>query len=232
MIARRDERESERGMTLIEMLVAMSLLAIATTLIATMVITVSRTFVREESQQDSSRTAALGMQHISRIVRGGTEVPQSSTWQQLPVFDAARPNSLTIHTYLDSATTASGPARITLAVNAAGELVQTRVAARAAGTGWTYVGQPSTSRVIVRDVAPPGTRVAGAVIPSMFTYLKTDGTPFSLSSTGQLTEQQRREVLAVRISLVIQTGAGAGAEPAQLVSTVALPNLNQTRTGP
>lgn len=229
---RRRPEARERGFTLIELLVAISLMAIATTLITVMVVTVSRTFTRQEAEQYSSRVATVGMQQISRIVRGGTEVPQSSTWQPLAAFDSARTNSLTVHTYLDASTTASGPVRINLSVNAAGELIETRTLPRAVGTGWSYVGQPSQSSVVVRDVAPAGTRVAGAVAPSMFTYLRADGSPFVLSSTAQLTETQRREVVAVRVSLVIQTADAAVAEPAHLVNTIALPNLNATRSGP
>jgi hypothetical protein len=46
-----------------------------------------------------------------------------------------------------------------------------------------------------------------------------------------MAEAQRREIVAVRVSLVVQTASGGDAAPTQLVSTVALPSLGLTRTG-
>ncbi|WP_425844268.1 PulJ/GspJ family protein [Agrococcus sp. TSP3-2-1] len=223
--------ERDRGFTLMELLVAISLLAIVTTLVTTMIVALAQTFSRQESEQDSSRTAAAAMQRISTVIRAGTEVPRSSTWQPLPAFESARADSLIVNAYLDPATATVGPTRVRLAVNTAGELVETRWVARRSAGDWVYDTTPSLNRVVVRDVAPRGTSVGGSPSPELFTYLGATGAPIALPASGELTEVQRREVVAVRVSLVVQTAAGTDAAPAQLVSTVSLPNLGLTRTG-
>lgn len=221
----------ERGFTLMELLVAMSVLAIVTTVLTMMIVALSQTFARQESEQDSSRTAAVGMQQISKVIRAGAEVPRSSTWQALPAFESARADSLILNAYLDPETAVVGPTRVELAVNSAGELVETRWSARRSGGDWVYNTTPTRTHVVVRDVAPRGTPVGGSPSPALFTYVGATGAPIVLPASGTLTEAQRREVVAVRVSLVVQTSAGTDAAPAQLVSTVSIPNLGLTRTG-
>lgn len=209
----------------------MSLLAIVSTLITTLVVTVSQTFAREESEQDSSRTAAVGMQQVTRIIRAGAEIPRSSVWQALPAFESARADSLILNTYLDTETTANGPTRIRLELSGSGELVETRWSAQLTAGDWVYRTTPSRTHVIVRDVARQGSPLASGVAPPMFTYLRANGTPIDPPSGGALTEAQRREIAAVRVSLVVQTAPGSGAAATQLLSTIALPSIGLTRTG-
>jgi len=221
----------DRGFTLIELLVAISLFAIVSTLVTMLVVAVSQTFSREESEQDSSRTAALGMQQVTRIIRAGVEVPRTSVWQALPAFESARADSLILNTYLDTETTTNGPTRIQLAVSAAGELIETRWTAQRTGGDWVYRTTPARTHVVVRDVAPRGTALAQGVSPAMFAYLRADGSEIAIPTSGTMAEAQRREIVAVRVSLVVQTASGGDAAPTQLVSTVALPSLGLTRTG-
>lgn len=209
----------DRGLTLIELLVAISLFAIVSTLITTLVITVAQTHARQESQQDSTNGASLGMQHITRIVRAGTEIPQTSTWQTAPAFSVAQPRSMTLQSYLDVESTDEGPTRVALAIDsAAGTLTERRFAPVKSGGIWTYGATPSSTRILVRNVTTA----------SSFTYLRGDGTALPART---LTEPERREVAAVRVDLVVQTHATDDAEPTELRAEVSLPNLDLTRTG-
>lgn len=226
--ARTDDRE--RGFTLVELLVAITLLAVATTLLTVLVVQLTRTFTAQEAQQDSSRTASVAMAQVGRVIRGGTEVPRATNWQPTPVFEAARRSSLVVNAYVDTATTGTGPTRVSIALDTAtGDLVETRWAARRSGGDWVYDATPSRTRVLVRDVQAQGAPTADGPAPALFTYLRADGTPIAVTATGALTELQRREVVAVCVSLVVQTAAGGTADPAQLSSTFSIPNLGLTR---
>ena len=208
----------DRGLTLIELLVAISLFAIVSTLITTLVITVAQTHARQESQQDSTNAASLGMQHITRIIRAGTEIP-SSTWQSAPAFSVAEPSRMTLQSYLDVESTAEGPTRVALAIEpATGILTERRIAPTKSSGLWVYTSPATAPRVLVRDVATGST----------FTYLRADGTQLPARA---LTEAERREIAAVRVELTVQTHATDDAQPTQLRAEVSLPNLDLTRTG-
>jgi len=218
-VSARTPTPRDRGLTLIELLVAISLFAIVSTLITTLVITVAQTHARQESQQDSTNGASLGMQHISRIIRAGTEIPQSSTWQTAPAFSVAEPSRMTLQSYLDVESTDEGPTRVALVIEpATGNLIERRIAPTKSGGLWIYTSAATTPRVLVRDVASG----------SSFTYLRADGTPLPARA---LTEAERREIAAVRVELVVQTHATDDAEPTALRTEVSLPNLDLTRTG-
>lgn len=211
--------ERERGLTLVELLVAMSLLAIVMTLITVLVVSVSQTFTRQESQQDSTNQAALAMQQVTRVIRSGTEIEVSSTWQPAPVFSTATPSSMMLNAYVGIESTDEGPTRVTLTVDSGRrELVETRYPSSKSGGVWVYSGTPSRTHVVVRDVTSP----------TPFTYLRADG---SALPARALTEAERREIAAVRVTLAVQTGARADASRAELESVVSLPNLDVTRTG-
>lgn len=206
-------------MTLIEMVVAMSLLAIVTTLVTVLIASLAQTFTRQESEQDSSNRVALAMQHVSRVIRSGTEITQSSTWQPVPVFTVAESRSVTLQSYVGVESTDEGPMRVTLALDGSTrELRETRFAPRRSGGVWVYDSTPSSSRVLAHDVTAA----------SAFTFLRADGT--ALPSRG-LTEAERREIAAVRVDLVVQTHGGSDAQPAALRSEISLRNLDVTRTG-
>lgn len=219
--------DRQRGMTLVELLVAMSLLAIALALITTLMVTLTHTFVRQEAQQQSSRTAAVAMQQVGRVVRGATQTMHSNGWQQLPAVIDARQDRVRLSTYIDTDSAASGPTQIELRLDAGtAELLETRWAARRSGGVWVFESTASRTRTILHGMLPAGTRLpTGGAVRGLFEYVASDGRLLSIPSSGQLSEAQRGEVAAVRVSLAVQTASGGDASPAVIQTTFAMRNL-------
>lgn len=211
--------DGDRGLTLVELLVAISLLAIAMTLVTALVVTVSRTFTREEAQHDSSTTGALGMQNLSRAIRGAAEMDTASG-ERAPAFAAASPTSATFSAYLDVEDVEEGPVRVELVLDtAADRIVERRYDSYRASGLWAFRTSPSRERVLVRDVRDS----------AVFTYRRANGT--SLPSRA-LTVDERREIAAVRVTYGVQTDASGRVAPVRLEAVVSLPNLAVMRTAP
>lgn len=208
-------RERERGLTLIELLVAMSLLAITLTLVTTLFVSLSQTFTRQEAQHDSSGQASIGMRNIGQAIRAGADVPQG-TGADLSAFVAAGYESLTMHAFFDPESSPLVPTRLNLAVNGNRELVETRRQGRLVSDAWVFDRTPR-ERVIARDI------VTGGAADPLFTYVLGDGTRLA----RELTATERVQVVAVDVSLSVQTVAGRSA-PVQITRTVTLPNLDVT----
>lgn len=212
-------RRGDDGLTLVELLVAMSLLAIAMTLVTALVVTVSRAYTREEAQRDSSTGAALGMQHLSRVIRAAVELDLSSG-ERAPAFSAASPTVLTLSAYVGVEHVDEGPVRVELALDtAADEIIERRFAAYRVAGIWEFRTTPSERRVLARDV----------VDAAVFAYERADG---STLPSRALTQEERREIAAVRVSYGVQTDRTGRVPPSRIVNVVSLPNLEITRTAP
>ncbi|WAC66370.1 type II secretion system protein [Agrococcus sp. SL85] len=211
--------DRERGLTLVELLVAISLLAIAMTLVTALVVSVSRTFTREEAQHESSTAAALGMQQLSRVVRAAAEL-DTATGERAPAFAAASPTALSISAYLDVQRVEDGPVRVDLTLDpTAGTITEQRFASYRASGLWQFRTTPFRTRVVLRDV----------IDAAVFTYRRANGT--SLPARA-LTAAERREIAAVRVSYAVQADDTGRVAPSRLEATVSLPNIELTRTAP
>lgn len=211
--------ERDRGLTLVELLVAISLLAVAMTLVVTLVVSVSRTFTREEAAHDSMNAAALGMQSVTRIIRAGAEL-DTATGERDPAFSAASPSSLTVSAYIGIEDAQEGPTRIELVLDSASDqLTERRFDSYRSSGLWQFRTTASSTRVLIRDVTDT----------AIFTYRRADGT--SLPARA-LTAEERREIAAVHVSYAVQASGSARGEAARLEALVSLPNLELTRSAP
>lgn len=217
----------DRGMTLVELLVAISVLAIATTLITAMVVSLARTSTRQEAEQYSSRTAAVALDQVGRIVRGATPTLHANGWQQLPAIVEARADRVRLSTYLDANADNPAPTLVELRIDAAsGTMTETRWASYRSGGVWTFAATPSRTRVVLEGVLPQGRSLPnGAVVGSAFDYFAVDGRAMALPTSGRLADAQRAEVSSIRVALAVQSQPGTGAPPAVIETTVSMPNV-------
>ncbi|MGY6496889.1 MAG: hypothetical protein ACXIUP_01550 [Microcella sp.] len=187
----------------------------------------TNTFTADRAATDSSTTAALGMNDVTRVIRAGTEIPVENQVLNIPVFERAENERMIIHAFIDTSSADPRPVKIEYYVNAQRELVERRYEAIALARGyWSFSSTHQGDRVIARQLP---TRQSGD--PWLFTYLTATGGEFTIPAGNTLNETQRRSVAAVRVTMTVQADITARAEPVTLRSTVGIPNLGISRVG-
>lgn len=228
----------DQGYGLPELLVAMFLLSIITALVVALVSNFSQTFTRERSAVESTNTAAIGMNEMTRVIRSGTEIRVSGHHLNRPVFLDARNDRMTLHAYLDTDSVDPRPVKVEFSIDASRELIESRWYAEPASKPyWTFgsAGRPAdTSRPIARKIPPPGPGDS-----PLFTYRSAEVCPdndegcnvLPLGPGGALSDANRRLVAIVEIDLTVQADVTGRAEPVNLQNQVGLPNLGIDRVG-
>ncbi|WP_431804006.1 PilW family protein [Microbacterium sp. bgisy203] len=224
MIARSQNRR-DSGLTLIELLVAMGVSSILIALVATMFVTTSRAFSDQEGATESARMASTAMNEVTRIVRAGTELPEAGKTLNLPVFTFAGAEKIDMAAFIDAESSVDpAPVRVSFTRNAANELVETRWAAYRSGKiYWKFQSAASSSRTIARSLlAPDSSR-------PLFRYFDKDGNALTPAAGASLTEDQRRNIASVQISMQVQANGSGRTAPVAIQNVVGLPNLGVAR---
>lgn len=226
MIRLRRRLAGDQGIGLPELIVTMVLLAIVSTLILTLVTTVSRTFTRDRSATDSTNVAAIGMNELTRVIRGSTELRLTGGGStNAPAFVSATPNELTVYAYIDADSASPAPVRVRFSIDSQRRLIETRWKASTTAAPWSFVatGSPTSSRPVARLIPTSA--------PALFTYLDANGNVLVPPGTGFTTEQLRK-IAAVQITLTVQADLTDRAQPVTLQNAVGIPNLGISRVRP
>ncbi|RZS56449.1 hypothetical protein EV141_1913 [Microcella putealis] len=224
---RRKAWQSDDGVSLPELLVTMFLTGIVGLIVVSFFVAFTNTFNEDRAASDSTTTAALGMNDLTRIIRSGTEIPRQNAVLNDPVFTLASNEEMVIHAYVDTDSDTPAPIRIRFFINADNELVEERFLATQDVAGyWSFASTSQGERVIARQLPE---RQPGQ--PWLFTYLTAAGATFTIPEGASLSVDQRRSVAAVRITLTVQADTTAQAEPVTLRNTVGIPNLGVARVG-
>lgn len=216
------------GYSLPELLVTIFVLGILSTVVVSFYVSMTGAFTRDRAATDSTTTASVGMNNLTRVIRAGTEIRVQGQSLNTPVFLDAKNEELTMHAFLDTDSTDPRPVKIRFWINAQRELMETRWESRRVnGSYFVFDAQPSGTRVIARTVAP---RASGQ--PWLFTYRAADNSSLTPPANGAFTESQLRNIAAVQVTLTVQADRTSRADPVTLQSTVGIPNLGISRVGP
>jgi type II secretory pathway pseudopilin PulG len=205
-----------------ELLVAVMVLAVLLAMTTTFFLSSSRASSTNSSIDTATRDASNAMNSMTRTIRAAAQNPRAaSSGTTVPddAFVVASPTTLTVYSFVDLTSTEPRPSRVTFAVNARGELVETRVqgSPSAAGAGyWTYTAA-ATTRVLARSVV--GT--------ALFSYGDGDENVLGAGSAA-LTGDEIANVASVTVRLTVGKGTST-ASSVSLQNTVGLPNLDVTR---
>ena len=227
---RRISEDSERGLTLVELLVAILLFGLLLVLVGGAFSTISKTITLATNTNQNVAFSSLGMSEMSKVLRFATTNPVLGQPLDAAAFVTANKETLTVYTYVDANATTPTPTEVTFSLDSARRLVETRYASYAVATGYyAFRTTPYLTRILTGIVlAPTGTQAY------LFTYLDKNGQPLppgtgGLSTTGS--PSQVSQVAAVQVTLKIKGNTTNGASPIILSNIVGLPNLGLARTG-
>ena len=221
MIARLRTRlrlEDESGVTLVELLVASIITGFILVLVASFFIQVSRVTTTSVQTGNSTQVASTAMFEISNVIHQATNIPVSGG-SQLVAVNTANVKKLVVYAYVDVSTSTSPvPSRVTFDAST-GNIIETRCAATASGTFWTF---STCSSTVTRDlggvvVDPTGTQ------NTLFSYLDSGGSPIALVS-GSVPAGSIGGVASIQVSVNVLAPKSTTA-PVYITSNVGMPNL-------
>ena len=222
----------ERGITLMELLVAMFLFGVMATLLVSAVTTFTQTFTKDRVATENTSISATGMNELTRVIRSGTTLER--TGDDLPPFAVAKNEEMTLYAYIDTNATTPKPVKVQFKVNASSrELVETRWRAKALSAGssyWDFETSPYSTRTIARKIVVPAAGEA-----SMFTYFSVNSTTLVEQKltvpTAGLATADLLKIAVVEVRIKVQSDPTKRADPVTIINRVGIPNLGISRLG-
>ena len=235
IIAQRKDVGSDRGVTMVELLVAVTLFAILATMIILSVTTFTGALTKDRVSNDNTNIAGIAMSELTRVVRSGTTLPQSGG--DKPAFFSVKNNELVMYAYIDDASqnAQAKPIKIKFSVDpVTRELVETRWTATLVNKFWTFGTTPSSTNVLARQILVPTSSQQ-----QIFTFYTIDPTtqlakPMTLPAAGltmPANEVTLNTIAVVEILVTVQSDPTARAKPVTLKNRVGIPNLGISRLG-
>jgi len=226
LTAARDSASDDRGITLVELMVAMMLLSLLMVMVVGFFVSANRAYRSNTTIDQNTRVASNIMTEVARSLRAASEnpLPDNSTDS---AFVLASSTSVTFFAYINLDASVEIPEQLQFSVNANNMVVESTWAATAATGGfWTFPAVTS---------APTSTRILGGPIlpvakggPVLFSYNAVDGSAIA-GVTTSTTNDVARTIASVDVAVTVGTSSTAGANAA-LINTVGLPNLPLART--
>ena len=208
--------EEERGITLVELLMAMGLLSLVLAAAGAALASYQRTAASSDIRLENLAEAQTIMDVVSRDIRTATRPAERPNE---PPFLLAAPNEVRFYANLELTT---GPKQVRLYVNTSTGQVIEEAIEPAGASPYTYTGTPK-----VRIV---GRHFANATDQPLLTYLDKDGNQIPTgtwtSASTPLTAIERLQVDSVRINLSIRKSNNLAVAPTTVRTTVRLPNVD------
>jgi prepilin-type N-terminal cleavage/methylation domain-containing protein len=230
----RRRENSEDGLTLVEMLVAMMVLAVLLALVGGLFASSSKIIATTQVTGQGTTSAANIADELSNVIRSGANLPVTGQTLSNPALPYASNEALTMYSYVDSYTSSTStqvrPLLVQLSLNSARQLVEKRwVPLSTSGTYFTFPTVSSSGAV--STPAPTSTRIIGdPILTTPTTGANTDPLFVYLNASGgviasPVAAANLCSIASVRVTVRTQ-GAATTAHPAiVLVNTVDIPNL-------
>ncbi|WP_314148449.1 type II secretion system protein [uncultured Leifsonia sp.] len=223
--------DGQRGITLVELIVAIGLLGVFATIVTSLYMSSMRAMAIGRDLHANTAQAANAINEITRDIRAGTDNPVQGQSLNNPTFEVAMADKVRLYAYINLDGSSELPVMIELSV-VNGSLIEKRWAATQNSAGyWLFPAAttpPTSTRTIATYVVP--SVAAGGT--QLFTFLKTDSSsiPIPTGPTGITDATALRSIAAVQVSLTVRSSATDASQQVTLQNTVGIPNLGLART--
>ena len=225
---RRMMKHDESGFSLPELLVTIFVFGIASTIVVTFFINVSRTFTADRLQTESTEIAAVGMNELTRVIRAGTEIEVQGQALNNPVFVSAGNEELIIYSFLDTDSANPKPVKVRFWIDSGRVLNEQRWDSYVINNDYFAFQAVSNYSRPVASLIP----VRTSPDKYLFTYLNAAGVEIPVPGSGTFTTAQLRTIASVKVTMIVQADLTGRSNRVQLENTVGLPNLGISRIGP
>lgn len=210
----RCELRDERGFTLVELLVTMSILSVVMALITGSAIFLQRSINQTDQRFDDLAQARLAMDATSKWLRSAVTVDRAGTTADTQPFLEARRGVVDLMANVGITDGTNAPKRVRLEIVNGGELREQVWSGTVNAAGqWTQSGAART-RIIARGVTGS----------QLFTYFDDAGTSLTPAGTADMSEADREQVRRVGIDITVEQAPGVDIPPSRLTNRVTLPN--------
>jgi Tfp pilus assembly protein PilE len=219
-------RDDERGITVIELLVTMLIVALLSTIVVGAYQSTTQALGAANSLNRNTAQAANGMNEASREIRAATDNLLPGNTSDPAVVEAAN-ESVLIYAYINlQSSSAQLPVMVRLRVDpTTRRLVEDIWSGTQSSSGyWTFPSTATTPRTTVILASTVATQTGSA--PYIFTYL-AGTTVLPVPAVGVFTAAQRGSITSIKISLTVQNSLTNASRPVTLQNTVGMPNLSK-----
>jgi Tfp pilus assembly protein PilW len=218
-------RDSDSGLTLVELLVATTLSLLVLTMVTSFLISAQRAAATAGSVSENTRVAANAMNEIGRTLRAATDNPVSTGDAPQYAFQYASPTSVRFFAYVNLESTLSKAVEVQLTLDPTTRSVtETRWAGTQLSPTSAYYAFPLANGAVL-SAAPTSSRslASTAANTTMFTF--KDGGGNTLGNPGSpLAATDLPKVRAVTVTVVVGKST-SDPNAVTLTNTVSLANI-------
>lgn len=223
-IARRIKTSGhQRGLSLVELLVTIMIFSMMMVMVTGFFMGASKTISLARGMTENTKTVSNAMSAVSRAIRAGTNNPVAGNSIPDPAFKVANSDEVVFYAYVNLSDAMEKPVMYRFSIDrTTGTLTESQWPATALPNGkWSFPSAstaPAYKRVIAQTIAP---YTSG---DHPFTFVLADKSEPS-PGTGGLTLAQRQQIVAVRVTLTVQSSLTDGSKSVTLLNLVGMPNL-------
>ncbi|MET4158733.1 prepilin-type N-terminal cleavage/methylation domain-containing protein [Agromyces sp. PvR057] len=226
-LRRVDGQSDDAGLSLVELLVAVMLMGIVLTMVASLFISTTKSTAQSGEVHESTGNASNMANALGGVIRFATTNPKTGSTVPDPALVVARADRLALIAAVGVSATAepSGrPPKPTLVEfsSASNRLTERRWTPTSSGATWVFAGGSDPTTAVPAMTRGLGGRLTNAAV---FTYFDATGAPLD-PGTGALTAAQRANVAEIGIRLVVVPPSNpTGAQSVVIERRIPLANL-------